>query len=682
MKLLLQPRLRLVLFFLFYFLNGLVSQSQVSQQWAARYNGSANRGDAGNAVAIDASGNIYVTGSSSEINSDLDITIIKYNNAGIQQWIKHYNGPANSSDVGNAIAVDYKGDVYVTGFSIGIGTDRDYTTIKYSGDGNEQWVRRYNGPKNYYDEANDIVLDNAGNVYITGQSFGRTSSYDYVTIKYSENGDEVWLKRYNGTGNGNDIARDMGIDQLGNIYITGSSWGVGTRVDYCTIKYAPDGTQLWETRYNSARNRGDQANALAIDKWGNCIVTGLTSSTNYLNEWLTVKYNPAGEELWKRSYNRGPTSYNEPRDLAVDDNGNVFVTGRASLNGIADLVTIKYNAEGITQWENIHNGPGVSYDAAGSVAVDADGAVYVVGTSTSDHLFGGQVITTLKYNAPGELKWMQQYDSPSSDESGLAADIVVDASKNVYVTGTSFTHQTGLDIFTIKYSQAPPLAVNAGKDTTILLGLTTSCVSLTAVPTGGTGQYTYNWSGVNNIGQTLTVCPAVTTTYTVTVTDALNNKATDAVTVTVIDLRCGNNDDKISVCHKGKTLCISKSALAAHLKHGDKLGKCSNDPLSAAAASKPEVSIPRNYKTYNFPNPFVASTKIFYELPNDSKVIISVYDGAGRLVENLVNADRKAGRYIVDYTLRSGKGGMYYYTFEARSGKQTFKSTQKMAIVQ
>src|SRR4029077_7446895 len=83
-----------------------------------------------------------------------------------QSWVARYNGPGNYTDDPVAIAVDGSGNVYVTGESSGQG----YATIKYDSAGEEQWVAGYNGPGNGNDRANAIAVDASGNVYVTGES--------------------------------------------------------------------------------------------------------------------------------------------------------------------------------------------------------------------------------------------------------------------------------------------------------------------------------------------------------------------------------------------------------------------------------------------------------------------------------------------------------------------------------
>ena len=99
-----------------------------------------------------------------------------------QEWVVRYNGPGNYDDNAEAMVVDDLGNVYVTGHSYGGGGYQDYATTKYGSDGNEQWVARYNGPGNYHDVPRAIAIDTFGNVYVTGHSYGnQTTQKDFAT---------------------------------------------------------------------------------------------------------------------------------------------------------------------------------------------------------------------------------------------------------------------------------------------------------------------------------------------------------------------------------------------------------------------------------------------------------------------------------------------------------------------
>src|SRR6266480_4552133 len=219
----------------------------VHEAWVARYNGYADFLDEAKAIAVDSSGNVYVTGFS-DGNGGSDYATIKYSQSGHQQWVATYgNGEAT------AIAVDGSGNVYVSGHSAGV-----YTTIKYNPVGEEQWVAV--GPPDglFPNGLEAIAIDDFGNVYVTGTTNGHDplgGDYDYGTVKYNSAGQQQWLATYNGHMDGWDQARGIAVDGSGNVYVTGRSAGIGTgRFDYATVKYNPSGQEQWVARYNGPGN--------------------------------------------------------------------------------------------------------------------------------------------------------------------------------------------------------------------------------------------------------------------------------------------------------------------------------------------------------------------------------------------------------------------------------------------
>jgi hypothetical protein len=424
----------------------------VQETWVARYNGPGNLDDGGHAIAGDNSGNVYVTGGSHGSGTDLDYGTIKYNSAGAQQWVARYNGPGNGWDRAAAIAVDSSANVYATGQSLGSGTGFDYATVKYDSAGQEQWVARYNGPGNGEDDAVAIASDSSGNVYVTGVSLGSGTGSDYATIKYDSVGQEQWVARYNGPGNGHDDAEAIAVDSSGNVYVTGRSLGSGGYFDYATVKYDSAGQEQWVARYNGPGNGHDDAEAIAVDSSGNVYVTGGSAGSDGLADYATVKYDSAGQEQWVARYN-GPRAW----AIALDGPGNVYVTGESEGDrhtGI-DYATIKYSSGGEEQWVARYNGSGSGYDRAEAIAIDSSGNVYVTGQSVGSRHTGFDY-ATVKYDAAGQQQWAARYTGAgNSGEGEEAQGIVVDGSGNVYVTGASLGSGTGYDYATIKYVQNP-----------------------------------------------------------------------------------------------------------------------------------------------------------------------------------------------------------------------------------
>jgi len=442
----------LILFGSLFFITFLITNSIFSkayEQWIARYNGPGRQADYVNKMVIDSSGNIYVTGESLSPGRGYDYVTVKYNNVGAQQWVARYNGPDNGWDRAYGIAVDSSSNVYVTGSSKGAGTDYDYATIKYNSEGVEQWVARYNGPGNRTDNACAIVLDPLGNIYVTGMSYGLGTTYsDYATIKYNSDGVEQWVARYNGPSYYDD-ASAITVDSSGNVYVTGDSGGSGTNYDYATIKYNSSGVQQWVARYNGEENYGDFAKDITIDSLGNVYVTGDSD-----DDYVTVKYNNSGVQQWLARY-KGPGGYDMPYDIAVDSSGNVYVTGD-SVGSVTsyDYATIKYNSSGVEQWVARYNGPGNYFDIAYALAVDSSGNVYVTGYSQNSGTSPYNAdYTTIKYNSLGVEQWVVRYSGPGNGtDEGKA--ISIDDSGNVYVTGYSEGSGTDSDYTTLKYNNS------------------------------------------------------------------------------------------------------------------------------------------------------------------------------------------------------------------------------------
>ncbi len=314
------------------------------EQWVARYNGPGNGNDMAFAIATDNTGNIYVSGGSYSSGTDYDYATVKYNSSGDTVWVRRYNGPGNSADEAYAIAVDSAGNVYVTGYSRNTSShgSEDYATIKYNSSGIEQWVTRYNGSGDGEDRALSLTLDGQTNVYVTGYSIGSGTNYDYATIKYNSAGGTVWAKRYNGLGNNDDEAYAVALDGQANVYVTGYSIGSGTDYDYATIKYNSAGDTVWVRRYNGPGNSDDEASALALDGQANIYVAGYSTDSG-TDDYAIVKYNSSGVQQWVVRYNGPGNSDNWANAIAVDGAGNIYVTGRSVGSGTDfDYATIKY----------------------------------------------------------------------------------------------------------------------------------------------------------------------------------------------------------------------------------------------------------------------------------------------------------------------------------------------------
>ncbi len=436
--------------------------SDGSETWVARYNGPGNSSDGAYAIAVDNSGGVFVTGASyGGSRTDEDYVTIRYNATdGGQTWLARYDGPGKGYDDAYAVAVDNAGGVYVTGYSYsGPDTDDDYATIRYSAtDGSETWVAFYNGPGNSTDQAQGIAVSSSGGVYVAGYSYGSGTKYDYATIRYSaSSGSETWAARWNlslSTEYGQKIVCDAG----GYVYACGYGEGPTGSYDYITIKYDPvAGDTLWVRYYDGPGYGDDKAYAIAVDNAGGVYVTGQSAGLSTGDDYATVKYNTLDGSLGWPSLTSGAARYSysgsltdQATAIAADNAGGIYVTGYSTGSG-KDYATVRYDASNGSQtWAARYDGPGAGDDQACAIAVDNSGGVYVTGSSYGGPGTGDDY-ATVKYNASGGSQaWFRRYNGPGSG-SDQATAIAVDNAGGVYVTGASYGGSTSYDYATIKY---------------------------------------------------------------------------------------------------------------------------------------------------------------------------------------------------------------------------------------
>ena len=240
-------------------------------------------------VAVDGGGNSYIAGSTAgdlggtNQGSD-DAFIVKYDSDGAQQWIRQFG--TSSADCGNGIAVDSSGNSYITGYTEGnLGGpnqgSQDAFIVKYDSGGTVQWTRQTGSASS--DLAVDVAVDGSGNSYITGYTYGdlggpNQGGLDAFIVKYDSDGAQQWIRQF-GT-NSPDCGNGIAVDSSGNIYITGRTEGDlggpnrgGT--DVFAVKYDTGGTVQWTRQFGTGA--WDSAYGIKIDGAGNTYITGNTS---------------------------------------------------------------------------------------------------------------------------------------------------------------------------------------------------------------------------------------------------------------------------------------------------------------------------------------------------------------------------------------------------------------------
>ncbi len=427
--------------------------AQVTESWVKQYNGTADGYDYAESIVTDHAGNSYVTGFSDSVGL-ADIVTLKYSPSGTLLWSKKYDGPAHGDDRGVDIAIDDSSNVYVTGYSEGVGTATDIVTIKYGSDGTTKWVNRYDGAMHMTESPYCITLDAAGNVYVGGSGPSVPGeSFDYITLKITPSGGFGWVRYFDRPipGGGEHVTAIAAHGSA--IYVTGYSIAPGFMDLLITVGYTASGDTIFESFYSGTGFGGRKPNSIAVSPVSGAVyVCGLeyTGSPMMGIDYLTIKYTPFGSIVWAKLFNGTDSGYDEARKIVVDATDKIYVTGFSEgISSAHDYLTIKYSSSGDTIWTARYNNTEDGDDRANDIKVDASGNVYVTGWSR-DH--GSRYdFLTLKYTSSGAKDWEARFEGSHLTIDSKAYALGLDAAGNVYVTGVSDGPTDNEDITTIKY---------------------------------------------------------------------------------------------------------------------------------------------------------------------------------------------------------------------------------------
>ena len=315
--------------------------------WATPFDGPFKSTDYVHSLAVDTNANAYITGSTLGPNSD-NLFTIKYLPDGTQDWVNIYDGSDHTNENGWDIAVNQLGEAYVAG-TIGTATWSSlHGTYKYESDGkNISWIRDFPGGA-AGGMAKSIDLDHHGNIYVTGYIVNSSGNNDFASVMYNPDGTLAWSHLYDGPVNGRDEAVAIVYNEAtGNVYVTGQSDGGTSDSDIVTILYDPTGKPIWINRYPGNAEKNDVPTALVIDNDGNAYVAGYITNANDFTDYVVLKYNVSGKLIWTKIYD-GPVHLNDfAEDIGLDQDRNVYITGGSAGGGVPakpdyDYFTIKY----------------------------------------------------------------------------------------------------------------------------------------------------------------------------------------------------------------------------------------------------------------------------------------------------------------------------------------------------
>ena len=466
--------------------------------WQADFAGTSNGLDIPTALIVDSDGNTIVTGIT-YTGTDIRFLVLKYNPQGTLLWsFTDDNAVADSWNEPSAVAVDASGNIAVTGSGSTADYYQKYYTLKLSSAGTKLWGRdlEHQVPSDPEDPSSPLTQANAlaravafdaqGNCYVTGSL--DTGSATMGTLKYDTSGNQQWLSIYK-SGTDNTTAHQIAIRE-NTIYISGRHMGDWIEDGLVLISYNADGAQNW---VRETTNLGDtRVPHMVLDSSDRPIISGhgyadnmdtvlsavryetdgtLSTATNLLipanpsesfggftgftpdsQGNLTFSLSYAYTELgnvfrifkipfengnptiiWNTNYAGESRSNKRVLSSVAGQQGNVFIVGSfGQIEGetyINNFFLEKYAADGTVAWQKVFN-PSNGNDVNGILLqVDANGnpVIYLI------PLGFGDPVRLKKYDAEGTLLWEYQ----KTVFAPALQTFFLDATGNTYLSGAS-----------------------------------------------------------------------------------------------------------------------------------------------------------------------------------------------------------------------------------------------------
>ncbi|MFG0285892.1 MAG: hypothetical protein ACF8R7_15860 [Phycisphaerales bacterium JB039] len=360
-----------------------------------------------------------------------------------QVWIEQFG--TEGGDFAAAAAPDFAGGAYFAGYTEGaLGVSYfgsgDAWLERRDADGSRIWIRQIG--TFYQDMAWAVASDDAGNVFIAGETFGdlgapKFGEFDVWMARFDDTGAQQWVRQIGSTAF--DTAQAAASDGAGGVFIAGYTDGklggssAGGR-DAWIARYDGAGNSLWLNQLGTSSI--EQARALASDSAGGVYVTGFTggklgsSSSGDIDAWL-ARYDAVGNQLWIRQF--GTSGSDSANFVAPDGAGGAYAGGHTSsiIGQVAWLA--RYDADGNRIW--IRQFGSGRQDEAAAGAPDGAGGVFVLGTTEGDlggPPAGGTDVWMTRFDDLGNQLWLDQFGSTASDYALAAAS---DAAGGIMIGG-------------------------------------------------------------------------------------------------------------------------------------------------------------------------------------------------------------------------------------------------------
>lgn len=340
-------------------------------RWLRKFETPRNEGVSG--IVIDNENSIYIAGTTFTTNNNWDYLVLKYDSSGNFCWQRTFGG--RGYDYTKDITIDEFDNIYITGI-MEFSYLTNVGTYKLNKRGEIIWFRNHYENNSLANWGERIIYDGRGNIFITGSADFSISGSDILTIKYDTSGNFYWSKIYS-TVDYNEWGKVVGVDSSRNILISGYNYNPATGEDWVLLKYDQNSRTLFQRRYGRPYT-DDETKSIAIDEINNFYITGFINSYFVIN-----KFNTTGQLVWERIIDGGYGN------KIIYYQNYIYATGSNN-----DFLTVKYDKEGNEIWRISAN---AGFFSEANDIIVRNNEIYVIGTSNQD-------ILIIKYQESSNIK--------------------------------------------------------------------------------------------------------------------------------------------------------------------------------------------------------------------------------------------------------------------------------------
>ena len=423
----------------------------VESLWTGTCDFDAGSQDYSAGLAVDHAGNTIVIGQS--VKSGVkSFATAKFDPDGGLMWSKTYTDRNLQLARALGVAVDASDNVYVCGTTNEFPPAGDFAVLKYNSAGMQQWVRIVSGtaPVSDIDYAAAVQTLTDGSIVVVGEKHDSAGYGGYV-IDYSASGAAVWDDFVLPGGySASMLSVAQGPDD--RIYVGGAAYALATSgfSRFVLLSYSPSGERQWLRLYSGPEQKGNYVTSLAVDPAGYVVALGASGLSASGYDFMTVKYDTNGALIWEARYDGSANDDDTPNEIAIDDCGNIYVFGTTvDLTNGQCATLLKYNSEGQLLWARLHHEPAGDATIGLGVALDSNGFVYTAGQTKS--LTVPVVFYTLKYSPDGDSIWLERFYNPFGQAAAVAG-IEVDPQQGVHVGAHALTGGSNYDFVALKYA--------------------------------------------------------------------------------------------------------------------------------------------------------------------------------------------------------------------------------------